>query len=129
MTRVAGFVEVLRAARNLARDNVRPGEEVLLLTSTDQHAVIHEALFAACEEAGAGRVASLVLAPEPLREGYRHPAMALAAARAAGLTIVATTMAFPRAYDDMTEAVLGAGKRLVLINNAPPEDFASGAAR
>jgi leucyl aminopeptidase (aminopeptidase T) len=125
--RVAEVVEVLRAARNLARDNVRPGEEVLVLSSTDQHASIHDALLAACEEAGAGRVASLLLVPEPARSGYRHPAMALAAARAADLTIVATSLAFPRAYDDMTEAVLSAGRRLVLINNAPPEDFARGA--
>ena len=125
---IAEIVEVLRAARNLARDNVRPGEEVLVLSSTDQHRSIHDALLAACEECGAGRVASLLLVPEPMRAGYRHPAMALAAARVADLTIVATSLAFPRAYDDMTEAVLSAGKRLVLINNAPPEDFARGAA-
>lgn len=126
--RVAEVVEVLRAARNLARDNVRSGEEVLVLSSTDQHSSIHDALLAACEEAGAGRVASLLMVPEPMRASYRHPALALAAARAADLTIVATTLAFPRAYDDLTGAVLSAGKRLVLINNAPPEDFARGAA-
>lgn len=128
MSGVAGIVEVMRAARNLARDNVRAGEEVLVLSSIDQHASILHALMAACEEAGAGRVASLLLVPEPGRAGYRHPEMALAAARAADLTIVATTMAFPRAYDDMTAAILGAGRRLVLINNAPPEDFSRGAA-
>lgn len=126
--RMAEIVEVLRATRNLARDNIRPGEEVLVLSSTDQHRSIHDALLAACEEAGAGRVASLLLVPEPMRAGYRHPELALAAARTADLTIVATSLAFPRAYDDLTEAVLAAGKRLVLINNAPPEDFARGAA-
>ena len=53
---------------------------------------------------------------------------ALAAARAADLTVVATTLAFPRAYDDMTAAILEAGGRLVLINNAPLPDFCRGAA-
>jgi len=129
MTVIAGTVELIRAARNLARLNVRAGESVLVLTSTDQHASLHDSLLMACEEAGAGSVASMLLVPPATRAAYRHPPSALAAAAAADLTIVATTMAFPRAYDDMTAAVLAAGKRLVLINNAPPEDFARGGAR
>jgi len=127
--KVAPTVEVLRAVRNLARLNVRVGESVLVLASTDQHAALHDALLMACEEAEAGSVSSLLLVPPATRGAYRHPAPALAAAAAADLTIVATSIAFPRAYDDMTDAILRAGRRLVLINNAPPEEFARGGAR
>ena len=126
--RSAGFIEAMRAARNLAGINVRAGEDVLIVSSTDQHDEIHQALIAACEAAGAGSVASMLLAPPVASGGYRHPVSAIAAGRAVPLVIVATSMAFPRAYDDLTEAILEAGGRLVLINNAPPEDFSRGAA-
>ena len=125
---VSPFVEAMRAARGLAGINVRKGESVLLLSSSDQDEALHDALIAACEEAGAGSVSAMVLGPPASRATYRHPAPALAAASAADLTIVATSMAFPRAYDDMTEAILSHGKRLVLINNAPMPDFCRGAA-
>ena len=59
---------------------------------------------------------------------YRHPAPVIAAVERADLTIVATTIRFPRAYDDLSEALYAAGKRQVLINNAPLEDFTRGAA-
>jgi leucyl aminopeptidase (aminopeptidase T) len=124
---VSDTIECLRAARNLARANVRAGESVLVLASTDQFTAIHDALVAACEERGAGSVTSILLTPPSGTGSYRHPAPALAAAAAADLTIVATSLAFPRAYDDMTAAILGAGKRVVLINNAPPQDFSRGA--
>ena len=124
---VAPILEALRAGRGLARINVRAGESVLVLTSADQDEAILAGLVAACEEAGASSVTTIVLPVSGTRETYRHPAPALAAARAATLTIVATSIAFPRAYDDMTEAILVAGQRLVLINNAPMPDFCRGA--
>ena len=65
-------------------------------------------------DAGAGDVTAMTLVPPSRPGSYAHPRAALAAAAAADLTIVATSMAFPRAYDDMTETILGAGKRLVL---------------
>ncbi len=39
--RSAGFIEAMRAARNLAAINVRAGEDVLIVSSTDQHDEIH----------------------------------------------------------------------------------------
>ena len=126
---VSPFVEALRAARGLSDINVRQGEEVLVLSSAAQDPALHDALIAACDAAGAGDVSAITLVPPDGLGTYAHPRAALAAAAAADLTIVATSMAFPRAYDDMTQAILGAGKRLVLINNAPMPDFARGAAR
>lgn len=125
---VSPTLEALRAARALVDINVRAGEQVLLLSSTDQDAALHDALMGACEAAGAGDVTAIVLPPPRARATYQHPAPALAAAACADLTIVATSMAFPRAYDDMTESILGGGGRLVLINNAPMPDFCRGAA-
>ena len=126
---VSPFIEALRAARGLSDINVREGEEVFVLSSADQDPALHDALIAACDAAGAGDVTAMTLVPPSRPGSYAHPRAALAAAAAADLTIVATSMAFPRAYDDMTETILGAGKRLVLINNAPMPDFARGAAR
>ena len=120
-------LEAMRAARGLASVNVRKGESVLVLSSADQDETILGALVATCEEAGAASVTTVILGVPATRATYEHPPAALAAARAADLTIVATSMAFPRAYDDMTEAILGAGRRLVLINNAPMPDFCRGA--
>lgn len=122
------ILEAMRAARGLAIVNVRRGESVLVLSSADQDETLLGALLAACEDAGASSVSALVLSVPASRATYAHPPAALAAARAADLTIVATSMAFPRAYDDMTKAILGAGRRLVLINNAPMPDFCRGAA-
>ena len=126
---VSPFAAALRAVQGLANINVRPGEQVLVLSSAAQDPVLHDALLAACDAAGAGDVIAITLVPSRRLTDYRHPAPALAAAATADLTIVATSMAFPRAYDDMTETILSNGKRLVLINNAPMPDFARGAAR
>ncbi len=120
-------VEALRAVAGLTAINVHRGESVLVLSSTDQDPAFHDALVASCEAAGAGSVTVVTLIPPVSRGTYSHPAPALAAARSADLTIVATSLAFPRAYDDMTQAILGAGNRLVLINNAPLPDFCRGA--
>jgi len=124
---VAPILEALRAGRGLARINIRAGESVLVLSSADQDEAILAGLVGACEEAGAGSVTTVVLPVSGALTTYRHPPPALAAARAADLTIVATSIAFPRAYDDMTEAILSAGGRIVLINNAPMPDFCRGA--
>ena len=122
------IVEAIRALEGLSRINVRRGENVLVLSSTDQDKAFHDALVASCERAGAGTVTTVTLIPPADRGSYAHPSPALAAAREADLTVVATSLAFPRAYDDMTQAILGAGHRLVLINNAPLPDFCRGAA-
>lgn len=126
---VSPVVEAMRAGRGLADINVRPGDHVLIVSSTDQDPALHDAFIAACEGAGARDVTTIVLTPPTDNATYLHPEPALAAARVADLTIVATTLAFPRAYDDMSEAILGNGGRLVLINNAPMPDFCRGAAR
>jgi len=116
-----------RAATNLAEDNVTAGEDVLVLSSTDQPLTLVEALTAACDRAGAKTTTTALLVPARDMADYRHPAPVIAAARQADLTVVATSMLFPRAYDDLTAAVMEARRRLVLINNAPPQDFAQGA--
>lgn len=121
------IVEAMRSLAGLSAVNVRPGETVLVLSSTDQDPVFHDALVSTCEAAGAGSVTTVTLVPPGTSGTYRHPEPALAAARAADLTVVATSMAFPRAYDDMTAAILDSGGRLVLINNAPLPDFCRGA--
>ena len=67
--------EAMRAARGLTDINIRPGESVLLLTSTDQDPSLNEALLAACEGAGAGDVMALALLPPSTGGSYRHPQM------------------------------------------------------
>jgi leucyl aminopeptidase (aminopeptidase T) len=121
------FHELRRAAWNLASDNVRPGESVLVVSSSDQEAGLVDALVAAADAAGAGTVTAAIIACPADLTDYRHPAPVIAAVETADLTIVATTIRFPRAYDDLSEALYAAGKRQVLINNAPLEDFTRGA--
>lgn len=121
------FHELRRAAWNLASDNVRMGEDILIVGSSDQSPMLLDALTAACDTAGAGSVATAVIATPADMRNYRHPAPVIAAAERAGLTIVATSLRFPRAYDDLSTALFAAGRRQVLINNAPLEDFTRGA--
>lgn len=71
--------------------------------------------------------AAVIASPADMTD-YHHPTPVIAAVERADLTIVATTIRFPRAYDDLSEALYAAGKRQVLINNAPLEDFTRGAA-
>lgn len=122
------FHELRRAAWNLASDNVRPGEDVLIVASSDQNAGLIDALLTAAEAAGAGTVTAAIIACPDNMNDYRHPTPVLAAVQRADLTVVATTIRFPRAYDDLSEVLFEAGKRQVLINNAPLEDFTRGAA-
>jgi leucyl aminopeptidase (aminopeptidase T) len=122
------FHELRRAAWNLASDNVRAGEDVIIVASSDQEPALVDALVAAADTAGAGSVTALVIACPAEMTDYRHPAPVIAAVERADLTVVATTMRFPRAYDDLSEALYAAGKRQVLINNAPLADFTRGAA-
>ena len=119
--------ELRRAAWNLASDNVRSGEEVLIVASSDQYPEIVEALVSACDGAGAGAVTAAIIAAPAIMRDYRHPASVIAGVERADLTIVATSLRFPRAYDDLSEALFAAGKRQVLINNAPLADFGRGA--
>jgi leucyl aminopeptidase (aminopeptidase T) len=121
------FHELRRAAWNLASDNVRAGEDVLVVASSDQNAALTDALVTAADAAGAGTVTAAIIACPADMTDYRHPAPVIAAVERADLTIVATTIRFPRAYDDLSEALYAAGKRQVLINNAPLEDFTRGA--
>ena len=107
---------------------MRAGEDVLIVSSSDQNPALTDALAAACDAAGAGTVTAAVIALPADMTDYRHPAPVIAAVERADLTIVATTIRFPRAYDDLSEALYAAGKRQVLINNAPLEDFTRGAA-
>ena len=119
--------ELRRAAWNLASDNVRAGEDVLIVASSDQYPEIVEALVTACDAAGAGSVTASVIAAPAMMQDYRHPPNVIAAGERADLTVVATSLRFPRAYDDLSEALFAAGRRQVLINNAPLEDFGRGA--
>ncbi|NQW09588.1 MAG: aminopeptidase [Alphaproteobacteria bacterium] len=121
------FHELRRAVWNLASDNVRAGEDVLIVTSSDQYPALIDGLTAACDAAGAGSVVAAVIASPAGMSDYRHPVPVIAAAERAGLTIVATSLRFPRAYDDLSTALFAAGRRQVLINNAPLEDFVRGA--
>lgn len=127
MTGVMNRAILDRAAANVAKDNVVPGEDVLVVASADQPAALIEALVSACDLAGASTATLAVLLPAADMRDYRHPGPVLAAVARADLTIVATSFLFPRAYDDLTKVVIDAGRRLVLINNAPPEEFARGA--
>ena len=122
------FHELRRAAWNLASGNVRPGEDVLVVASSDQEPALVDALVAAADAAGAGTATAAIVACPADMADYRHPAPVIAAAESAGLTIVATSIRFPRAYDDLSRALFAAGRRQVLINNAPLEDFTRGAA-
>ncbi len=120
--------ELGRAARNLAANNVVGGEEVLVVASSDQAGELVDALVSACSAAGAGAVTAAVIATPMDMRDYRHPPAVIAAAERADLTVVATSIRFPRAYDDLSQALFAAGRRQVLINNAPLADFTTGAA-
>ena len=122
------FHELRRAAWNLAEPNVCSGDSVLVVASSDQHQALVDALVAAADAAGAADVTAAVIACPADLSDYRHPPPVIAAVRDADLTIVATTIRFPRAYDDLSEALFAAGRRQVLINNAPLADFVRGAA-
>ena len=122
------FHELRRAAWNLANGNVRRGEDVLVVASSDQEPGLVDALAAAADAAGAGTATAAVIACPADMADYRHPAPVVAAVERAGLTVVATSIRFPRAYDDLSRALFAAGRRQVLINNAPLEDFVRGAA-
>jgi len=120
--------ELRHAAERLASDNIRPGEHALIVGSSDQAPAFVDALVAAADAAGAGSVSAAIVATPADMTDFQHPPPVLAAAAAADITVVATTLRFPRAYDDLSEAIFDAGKRQVLINNAPLEDFVRGAA-
>ena len=121
------FHELRRAAWNLASGNVNPGEDVLIVASSDQPPELIDAIVAACDFAGAGSTTAAVIACPAQMDNYLHPSPVVAAVKSADLTVVATSMRFPRAYDDLSEALFSAGKRQVLINNAPLDDFCRGA--
>ncbi len=127
MSALLESLELSRMAQRLVATNISPGEHVVVVTSSDQHRSVIEAIGAACDQAAA-TTTLLVLAPPSAGATYRHPGPAVTAARSADVVIVATTLAFPRAYDDLTAAVLAAGKRVVLLNNASPTELARGAA-
>lgn len=101
---------------------------MLVVASSDQDPALVDALVAALDAAGAGSVSAMIVASPADMSNYRHPAPTIAAVERADLTVVATTIRFPRAYDDLSEALYAAGKRQVLINNAPLDDFTRGAA-
>ena len=127
MSGVLESLELSRMAQRLVKTNVFPSEHVVVVTSSDQHHAVVEVIGAACDLVAA--TTTLVVLPPPQADhAYRHPAPAVDAARSADVVIVATTLAFPRAYDDLTAAVLDAGGRLVLLNNALPTELARGAA-
>lgn len=120
--------ELLSVVGSLFATNVRAGERVLVVTSVDQHPAI-VAAFRRCAELSPAKDWILrILDLPPTGLNYRHPVALIKEAVAADLTIVATTLAFPRAFDDLTVAVHRAGRRLVLLNNAPPEQLVLGAA-
>ena len=122
------FHELRRAAWNLAAGNVGAGEDVLVVASSDQDRALVDAIVAAADTAGAKTVTAAVIACPADLADYRHPAPVIAAAERADLVIVATSIRFPRAYDDLSEALFAAGRRQILINNAPVEHFTRGAA-
>ncbi len=107
---------------------MRPGEDVLVVASSDQEAALVDALLAAVDAAGAGSATAAVIAGPADMTDYAHPPPVIAAVERAGLTVVATSIRFPRAYDDLSRALFAAGRRQVLINNAPLADFVQGAA-
>tara|TARA_B100001123_G_scaffold436707_1_gene567486 strand:+ start:1740 stop:2708 length:969 start_codon:yes stop_codon:yes gene_type:complete len=113
---------------NLASDNVKAGEDVLIVSSSDQDLRLLDALTSTAAACGAGSVSTIIIAcPDSLID-VQHPKPVKSAVANADLTIVATTIRFPRAYDDLSQALYEAGKRQVLINNAPIDDFVRGAA-
>ena len=119
--------ELQRTAQNLVADNIKNGEHVLVVSSSDQSKELIDAIVTAASSTGAASVSAIIIAcPENLRD-YKHPPAVIASVESADLTIVATSLRFPRAYDDLSEALFKAGKRQVLINNAPLEDFTRGA--
>lgn len=119
---------LLSVIDRLFSTNVLEGDNVVIVVSTDQHTELVDALQdCACRSQAASWTVVKIGTPLP-GEGYRHPIPAVSAAVSADVTIVATSLAFPRAFDDLTGAVHAAGKRLVLINNAPTVEFARGAA-
>lgn len=121
--------DLRHVARNLAVPNVRRGEAVLVVSSSDQDSGLVDAIAAAAEAAGAGSVTVAVITCPADMTDYRHPPPVIAAVEQADLAVVATSIRFPRAYDDLSRALFAAGRRQVLINNAPREDFVCGAAR
>ena len=119
--------ELYKATRNLAVDNVNPGEDILIVTSSDQDTRLIDSLTAAVSANNPKSVSTIVIACPEIFVDFVHPNTVLAAVEKADLTIVATTIRFPRAYDDLSEVIYKFGKRQVLINNAPIEDFSRGA--
>ena len=119
--------ELQRTAQNLVADNIKNDEHVLIVSSSDQSKELIDAIVSAASSTSAASVSAIIIAcPEDLKD-YKHPPPVIASVKSADLTIVATTLRFPRAYDDLSEALFKAGKRQVLINNAPLEDFTRGA--
>ena len=119
--------ELQRAAQNLIADNINAGENVLIVSSSDQSKELIDAIVSAASASIAETVAAIIIATPFSLKDYEHPPAVIAAVESADLTIVATTLRFPRAYDDLSKALFKAGKRQVLINNAPLEDFSRGA--
>jgi leucyl aminopeptidase (aminopeptidase T) len=119
--------ELQRAAQNLIADNIKAGEHVLIVSSSDQSRELIDAIISAASSSLAETVSAIIIAAPLSLKDYAHPPAVIAAVESADLTIVATTLRFPRAYDDLSQALFRAGKRQVLINNAPLEDFSRGA--
>ena len=119
--------ELQWAASNLAASNVKFDEDVVIVTSSDQNHHLLDALTSAIAACKPKSMSTIVIACPVDFEEFRHPEPVLSAVAHADLTVVATTMRFPRAYDDLSEVVYASGKRQILINNAPIEEFSRGA--
>ena len=109
--------ELQRTAQNLVADNIKNDEHVLIVSSSDQSKELIDAIVSAASSTSAASVSAIIIAcPEDLND-YKHPPPVIASVKSADLSIVATTLRFPRAYDDLSDALFKAGKRQVLINN------------
>ena len=67
------FYELRRAAWNLASGNVNPGEDVLIVASSDQPPELIDAIVTACDSAGAGSTTAAVIACPAQMDNYQHP--------------------------------------------------------
>jgi leucyl aminopeptidase (aminopeptidase T) len=119
MSVIEEFLKMMYGARKTVQMNVKPGEDVLIVTTPEGYDLLPQAFATAAKEVGAGNV-MVVIYSQP--ETLTSPKGLIEAAKAANVLF---TVNFP-SWTPMAHEAIKAGARLVTIGG-PSEQFYRGA--
>jgi leucyl aminopeptidase (aminopeptidase T) len=119
MNEVTEFLNVMYGAKKTVQLNVKPGEDVLIVTTPEGYGLLTQAFAAAARDVGAGNVMVAIYAQPPT---LTSPQGLIEAAKKAKVLF---TVNFP-SWTPMAHEAIKAGARLVTIGG-PSEQFYQGA--